>query len=206
MKNLLLLLLTAITISLQAQTFQYGIQGGVNYNYSGDLTQLNILDNSADDLIHKAKSITGYHGGIWTKFNFSDLFLKPEILYTRFENEFTSITTYSLKTEKVDIPIVLGIKVLGPMYIFAGPDFQYILSENFSVNNTQVTYDQFTTGLNLGIGLDLNKISFELRWDKGLSESNSSIINSEFINSNFTLDNRANQLMLSLYYSFTDKE
>lgn len=206
MRNLILILFTIITFNIYAQDFQYGLQGGVNYNFSGDLTELNLSDIAFDDVIHKAKSIEGYHGGLWAKISFSDLFIKSELLYTQFKNEFSSDPTYYLTTKKIDIPVVLGMKILGPLYVFAGPDFQYIISENFSIDNTQVTYDDFTTGLHLGFGVDFGRLSLDLRWDKGLSESTSSIINSEFVNSNFTLDNRSNQLMLSLHYSLKKRD
>jgi len=203
MKNLFFLLVFVFIGNLYAQNLQFGIQGGVNYNFSGDLNELNVLETPVDDIYHNAKSVAGYHGGVWAKLNFSDIFIKSELLYTKFENEFVVIDTENLITKKIDIPIVLGIKVLGPLYVFAGPDFQYILSEDFSVGNTEVTYDDFSTGLHLGVGLELDRIALDLRWDKGLSESDASIINSEFVNENFSLDNRPNQLVLSLHYTLT---
>lgn len=204
MKNLLALLLFCFISNLYAQKLEFGLQGGVNYNFSGDLKELNVLDTTVDDLYHNAKSVAGYHGGVWVRLNFSDIFLKSELLYTKYENEFTIITTENLVTKKIDIPIVLGMKILGPLYVFAGPDFQYILAEDFSVSNTDVNYDDFTTGLHLGIGVEFDRIALDLRWDKGLAESEATITNSELVNENFTLDNRPNQLVLSLHYTLTN--
>lgn len=203
MKNLFLLLAFALVNNIYAQNLQFGIQGGVNYNFSGDLKELNVLETSVDDIYHSAKSVTGYHGGFWAKLNLSEFFIKSELLYTKFENEFTGISTYTLTTKKVDIPVVFGMKILGPLYVFAGPDFQYILAEDFSVANTEVTYDDFTTGLHLGVGVEFDRLALDLRWEKGLAESDASIINSDIVNENFTLDNRPNQLVLSLHYTLT---
>jgi len=204
MKNLFLLLLLCFIGNLSAQKLEFGLQAGVNYNFSGDLIELNVLDTSVDDLYHNAKSVTGYHGGVWARLNFSDIFIKSELLYTKYENEFTGVNNYSLITKKIDIPIVLGMRILGPLYVFAGPDFQYILAEDFSVTNTDVTYDDFTTGLHLGVGVEFDRVALDIRWEKGLAESEVSIINSEFVNENFTLDNRPNQLVLSLHYTLTN--
>lgn len=203
MRSLSFLLLFVVFGNLQAQNLQFGIQGGVNYNFSGDLKELNVLETSADDIYHSAKSVTGYHGGVWAKLNFSDFFIKPELLYTKFESEFIIDETETLITKKIDIPVTLGMKILGPLYVFAGPDFQYILAEDFSVANTEVTYDDFTTGLHIGVGLEFDRLALDLRWDKGLAESDASIINSDIVNENFTLDNRPNQLVLSLHYTLT---
>jgi hypothetical protein len=41
-----------------------------------------------------------------------------------------------MTTKKIDVPIVVGMKVFGPVYIFAGPDFQYIMDEDFSLDLT----------------------------------------------------------------------
>lgn len=203
MKNLFLLLVIAFVGNMYAQNLQFGIQGGVNYNFSGDLKELNVLETSVDDIYHSAKSVTGYHGGVWAKLNLSEFFIKSELLYSKIENEFSGISTYTLTTKKIDIPVVLGMKILGPLYVFAGPDFQYILAEDFSVANTEVTYDDFTTGLHIGVGIEFDRLALDLRWEKGLTESDASIINSEFVNENFTLDNRPNQLVLSLHYTLT---
>ena len=93
------------------------------------------------------------------------------------------------------------MKILGPLYIFAGPDFQYILNEDFyetDISKTKETYKEFTTGLHLGVGVAFGRIALDFRWDKGLSENSIDIVNSEIENYNFTNDNRPNQLVLSL--------
>lgn len=203
MRNLFFLFGFVIIGNIQAQNIQFGIQAGVNYNFSGDLNELNVLETDVDDIYHSAKAVTGYHGGVWAKLNFSEIFIKSELLYTKFENEFTIINTENLVTKKIDVPVVLGVKILPPLYVFAGPDFQYILAEDFSVGNTEVTYDDFTTGLHIGVGLEFDRLALDFRWEKGLSESNASITNSEFVNENFSLDNRPNQLILSLHYTLT---
>lgn len=207
MRKLLFILVLSISASVNAQNSEFGVQAGLNYNFSGDLTELAEIGDAADDLIHGAESKTGFHGGIWYKLNYSDIFLKGELLYTQFENTFDATPAYTLTTKKIDIPIVVGMKVFGPVYVFAGPDFQYILDEDFSLSNTEVTYDDFTMGLHIGVGLEFKRISFDLRWDKGLSGDESVISSSSLIADNFTLDNRPNQLVFSLNYSLTgDKD
>jgi len=207
MRKILFILLVTLSVSVNAQKSEFGIQAGINYNFSGNLTEISEIGEAADDLIHGAESKTGFHAGVYYKLNYSDLFLKGELLYTQFENSFDMTPVYTMTTKKIDVPIVVGMKVFGPVYIFAGPDFQYILDEDFSLSNTEVTYDDFTVGLHLGVGLEFKRISFDLRWDKGLSGSESELVNSNFINENATLDNRPNQLVFSINYALTgDKD
>jgi hypothetical protein len=198
MRKLLLILAIITTTFSFAQNSQFGIKAGINYNFSGDLTDLGEITDAADDVIHGADSKTGYHAGIWYKLNYSDLFLKGELLYTQFENTYGGTPSYTMTTKKIDVPVLVGMKVFGPVYIFGGPDFQYIMDEDFSLSTTEVTTDDFTLGLHVGVGLEFKRISFDLRWDKALSSNNL-----EFVNENFTLDNRPNQLMFSLNYSFS---
>lgn len=195
-----LTLFIAITSSL-AQDFSFGIKGGTNYNFSGDLNELRDFSTDTDDIIHKAKSIRGYHGGLYAKLG-DDIFIRAEAVYTHFENEFSDPAMYTITTDKLDIPVVLGMKVLGPLYIFAGPDFQYILNEDFyenDISKAKETYKEFTTGLHLGVGVAFGRFALDFRWDKGLSENSIDIVNSEIGSTyNFTVDNRPNQLLLSL--------
>ncbi len=198
MKKLLLILVISTTSFSYAQGSQFGIKAGVNYNFSGDLTNLNELNDAADDVIHGAESKTGFHAGVWYKLNYSDLFLKGELLYTQFENTYTGTPNYSMVTKKIDVPVLVGMKVFGPVYVFGGPDFQYIMDEDFSLRTAEITANDFTLGLHLGFGLEFKRLSLDLRWDKALS--NNSL---EFVNENFTLDNRPNQLMFGINYSFS---
>lgn len=199
-KTILTVVLSLSVLFVMAQDLKFGIQGGLNYNFSGDLKDLNELGTAADDILHGAENNVGYHGGVWLKADFQDVFLKGELLYTQYKTDFDG--NYNIKTQKLDIPVVLGAKILGPVYVFAGPDFQYILDENFSVDNSDVKFDDFTLGLHLGAGLDFGKVSFDVRWDKGLSGSDSEIVTD--LSNHFTLDNRPNQLLFSLNLSLTD--
>ena len=197
----LVVIFLGISLS-QAQNFHYGIQGGTNYNFSGDLVQ-HIQNDTPGDVIHRAKTIQGYHGGVWLKYG-EDTFVKTELIYSKFGNEFEiGSTTYTLTQQKLDIPLVLGIQIAGPLYIFAGPDFQYIMHEDFSIENSDISYKHFTTGVHLGVGVKHGRFALDLRWDRGLADSESSLVNSEFVHSHFTLDNRPNQLLLSLHIDFS---
>ncbi len=198
----LVFIISGIFLS-QAQSFHYGIQGGTNYNFIDDLIQ-HIQNDTPEELVHKAKSIQGYHGGAWIKYG-EDTFVKTGLIYSKFKNEFENNTDpYSLIQQKIDIPFVVGIHIAGPLYIFAGPDFQYIIDEDFSIANSDIDYDSFTTGVHLGTGVKLGRFAVDLRWDRGLKSNESLFTNSEFVHTHFTLDNRPNQLLLSLHIELGD--
>ncbi|MDH3381265.1 MAG: PorT family protein, partial [Flavobacteriaceae bacterium] len=172
MKKIILsfLLFFSFIITSQAQ-MDFGIKAGVNYDFSGDIKDLGTnIESSADDIKHGADSKMGYHIGVWSKFEFLNIFLKPELVYTQIEKEYTSIADETIKTKKIDVPIVIGTKVLGPLYVFGGPSFQYILENDFSVRTSEVDVKDFTIGINLGAGVELGKVGLEVRWEKGLTQ------------------------------------
>lgn len=61
----------------------------------------------------------------------------PEIYYTNFKSKVTyvdydnrDIFEISAKSQRIDIPILAGIDIIGPVSVFAGP----VLSTNLSNN------------------------------------------------------------------------
>jgi hypothetical protein len=91
------------------------------------------------------------------------------------------------------------VKVLGPLTVFGGPSLQYILDTEFDGINIDDVNDDFTVGLNFGIGLNFNKIGIDLRYERGFSDNEA-----VFINDNLgagvvsRIDTRPDQLILSL--------
>lgn len=197
MKNYFLtsILFLSLIFTAQAQ-LDFGLKGGVNYDFSGEITE---VKTAANDIKHGADSKLGYHLGVWFKAEFLNIFLKPEIVYTQIEKEYAILGTEKVKTQKIDIPVVLGTKILGPLYVFAGPSFQYILENDFSVTTSEINTKDFTVGINLGTGIELGKLGLEARWEKGITQNDKAKILNYGVG-NFEIDNRPNQLIFSLTY------
>lgn len=197
MKRNFLTLLVVVTVFFSANAqIDFGLKAGVNYDFSGDITQ---IESAANDIKHGANSKMGYHAGVWLKAEFLNIFIRPELVYTQLEKEYSSLSAETIKTKKIDVPVVLGTKVLGPVYLFGGPSFQYIMGNDFSVTNSEISTDDFTVGLNLGAGVALGNFGLEIRWEKGLTQDDKAkILN--YGTGNFEIDNRPNQLIFSLNY------
>lgn len=181
---------------------QFGIKGGVNYNS-------NSIKEVATDVFNGAKSKTGFHAGVWTRFKIPviGLYLRPELVYTQLSNEVTyhprggtaATTTYDFK--KIDIPVLLGKKIFGGVgNIFIGPSFQYILSSNFGFNTLkEVKSSGFTAGLQFGAGIELGKIGLDVRWERSFSSIESAFVSSV---ASVDFDTRVNQIIVGLSYRF----
>lgn len=191
------LFLLGITFSSSAQV-QFGIKGGLNYNS-------NSIKEVGQDVFDGAKSKTGYHAGIWLRFKIPvvGLYLRPELVYTNLENTVNydngliqKSTAFSF--QKIDIPVLLGKKVLGIGNIYIGPSFQYVLDQGFSISDIpNVEGDGFTVGLQFGGGIELGRLGIDVRWERGFND-----IESRFLDgtTNVRFDTRVNQIMVGLSY------
>ena len=97
--------------------------------------------------------------------------LRGELQYVKIKN------SNDLIQDRIEIPITLGYKVLPFLSLFVGPSFHYVLDEKsstFLLNNIE---DRTTMGLNIGTRLYIGKIQFDLRYERGLNEIETKIIN-----------------------------
>jgi len=170
----------------------FGIKGGVNYNNNGDAT----FSSAGNDVIDGAESKSGYHAGIWFrgKLPIIGLYLRPEIVFTQIKSEYlykNTSTDYNFK--KIDIPVLLGKKVLGFGNVFIGPSFQYILEDEFNFSDfTTDEFDKFSVGLQMGVGVEFGKVGIDVRWERGLSNTEAKFAN------DLNIDNRTNQIIFGL--------
>ena len=209
MKKLVLtiLTLTLTTTILFAQKIDIGAKAGVNYNFGGDLSELiTETGNGFQNIITGADDKAGFHAGIWLKARLLGLYVRPEIIYTQLNNSYNSNSVNNLstdfKTEKLDIPILIGTKIIGPLHIYAGPSFQYILNSDFSVSDIDnVKTNDFSVGLQLGTGLELGRLGVDVRWEKGFNND----LEATFPGTNISLDNRPNQIIFGISYRFNER-
>lgn len=182
--------LVCISFSLSAQSgTSFGLKGGLNYSANGDYFQ------SATDNAQNPDRNIGYHVGIFGKIG-NKLYLRPEIVYTATKSDYES-NEFSVK--KIDAPLLVGLKILGPVSVFAGPSLQYILDTEFEGVNIENIEDDFSVGLNFGIALNFNKIGIDLRYERGFSDNEATFIGNNLGSDvNSRIDTRPDQLILSL--------
>ncbi len=207
MKKLVLTILTLTLINVSfAQKIDFGAKAGLNYNFGGDLSDLLTGTTDAfEDISAGADDKAGFHIGFWAKVNLLGFYVRPEISYAQLNNSYASsgeTLNTDFKTSKIDIPILIGAKIIGPLRLFAGPSFQYILNTDFSQSDiTGIDTDDFSVGLQLGAGLELGKLGVDVRWEKGFSND----LDGKFRDTDFNVDNRPNQIVFGLSYRFNER-
>jgi hypothetical protein len=100
--------------------------------------------------------------------------------------------------QKLDAPLMVGVKVLGPISVFGGPSLQYILDSEFDGIAINDVKNDFSVGLNFGIGLNFKKLGIDLRYERGFSDNEATFINNNISTFENRLDTRPDQLILSL--------
>lgn len=195
MKNLKKVVFTAIVcaifgLSVNAQKgSSFGFKGGLNYSANGDY-----FESIGDNAQNPDRNI-GYHVGLFGKIG-DQIYFRPELVYTATKSDYNND---GFNVKKIDAPLLVGLKVLGPISVFGGPSLQYILDTEFEGINIDSVEDEFSVGLNFGIGLNFNKIGIDLRYERGFSNNEATFINNNLGTGIASrIDTRPDQLILSL--------
>ena len=178
------------TSLLQAQ-FEFGVKGGLNYDSLGDV---DYTDISATNL--SAGSKTGYHIGAYGKIDLLLFYLRPEIQFTKINSGFDG---KDIGLSKIEAPILLGYKILGPLSVFAGPSFQYILNEDVEGTTLADVEENFTIGLQIGTRISFGRLGMGVRYDRGFTDNGVKILGVNGVGDG-RIDARPNQFIVSASY------
>ncbi|MBS1531388.1 MAG: PorT family protein [Bacteroidetes bacterium] len=172
MKKLILSLFVALAAAFTAKAqvlpnFQFGLKGGVN------LASIPSV-NTAFSSNNKA----GYLAGAWARFGALGFNFQPEVYFTQ---KSADVTSNGGETKanftSIDVPLLFGAKVgaLGiGARLYTGPVVSFALnkSQSFSqaVSEAQaLDYKDQNFAWQVGAGLDLKALSFDLRYETGLT-------------------------------------
>ena len=191
MKNSLLAAAFALfgTAAFAQTDSGFGIKGGLNYSANGNYFE------SIGAAAQEPDRNVGYHIGLYGKLG-NKLYLRPEIIYTKTQSDYNGD---EFDVSKIDLPVLAGIRLIGPLHVFAGPAFQYIIDSDFEGVGINDFENDFTVGANIGAGLNFGKLGVDIRYERGFSDNEA-----DFINTNITqvqtsrIDARPDQLIVSL--------
>lgn len=196
-----LLLATFALVSLIAFSQKdsgFGIKAGLNYNQNGDLSFSQIQD-AGEDLIAGSDGKVGYHIGLFGKLDFPKIYLKPELVYTKTKSSYDiDGGTNDYDISKLDLPVLLGYKIIGPLHIFAGPAFQYTLNNDLEDLQVEDVKNSFTVGAHFGVGVNLGNIGVDVRYERGFSENEANFIGENITDISGRVDSRPSQIIFGL--------
>ncbi|MGW8123816.1 outer membrane beta-barrel protein [Roseivirga echinicomitans] len=151
----------------------------------------------------------GYQFGLFAKIRVNNVYVQPEVLIANIQNRidflnYNGINGFNPSADfeftTLEIPVSIGVNI-GNLRLDTGPGFSFMLSgdEYFLSKKIDVTqdYNHMTLLWRIGLGVDLNYLLLDFKYEFGLSkteESLSRLINRELVP-------RQSQLVFSIAYS-----
>ncbi len=130
------------------------------------------------EAVTSGDSSVGFHAGLFGRFTFVGFYVQPEVLFTSTRgsiniNDGTVNAVRKLNYNKVDVPVMFGAVIGNFLRFNLGPSFSLILNKDARSKGTTTqiveNYNKATIGYQLGIGLDINRLVFDLRYENSLS-------------------------------------
>jgi hypothetical protein len=186
----------------QSNVTKFGVKGGVNFS--------NLYTDNADD----ENVLTGFNVGLYAKVPVTNsISIQPEVYYTGkgaevvYDNAFASGTA-KFKLNYIEVPVMLVANVTKNFNVQVGPYAGYLISGkttnessggtyNFEDNIDTDDFNKIDAGVAAGLGLDLETVSFGVRYNYGLTK-----VGKENSTTNQTYPDAKNSV-LSFYGAFS---
>ena len=202
------------TSSMMIAQGNIGVNFGLNDDNFGSIEN---IKTKVDDYNLDLKNSTGFQLGLFTEIDLITFYIRPEInlIFSKSKNgtAFTSIgnsnsilnesiniAEHTYKSTDIQVPIIFGYKILGPVSLFAGPTFKYNLSNssNFDLEDIK---DKYNLSILLGTRVKVRSFSLGLRYERGLNNNELLIVNANGIDlDNANIDTTTNKLSLNISY------
>ena len=146
------LFLTMIGTAVRAQTsrgplirLEWGITGGVNFSrYAG--SGVSVSDK------------TGYQLGISMGVGFGRIALRPEIIYVRQRIDIVPDggTALALKSNSLEVPVLVTVRLLRPLKVYGGPVFTALSSCKYTdIDGYKVNFGSIRPTVSYALGANL---------------------------------------------------
>jgi hypothetical protein len=152
-----------LTSSMKAQSpISGGIVGAVNTG----AVRISDVDSVGESVI-EGNTIPGFALGLYGKAALGPFYVRPEVAYNFKSGRVRKLNgaeTSAFNMHKFEVPLMLGLKFLGPVCVEAGPVWNYVLDATDRFNEDEVDLVKSGMGYRLGAGLDFGRAFFSLSY------------------------------------------
>jgi hypothetical protein len=177
MKKIILITCIMLTVSVAAMaqlpSFDFGIKAG-----------LNVSKLQSD--IASEENMTGFQAGVFARLGGGGIYFQPELYVGSKGSKYPSAAQVYSGDEKInfttlDLPLLLGTKVgAGPVNFrfMAGPVVSFMLDKEEPVASASQDVKDFRNykdqawGIQGGAGVDISKLTLDVRYEAGISNIN----------------------------------
>ena len=158
----LTLLFAAIAAGAAAQRprarVEWGVVGGINIpDYTTNMSETDV------------KNKLGWQAGITTAVNLGAFAIEPQILYVRqgLRIRPEGGSEINLKSNSIDVPVLLSFRLLRPVRIYAGPVFTVMNDCKYAEGNNEMFFGSMrpTVSYMLGLGLNFGHTLIDFRYN-----------------------------------------
>ena len=206
MKRILLLLGCCAATQLWAQSVDFGVKGGVNYNQAVILDVVGTSGVDMQDLEMQNGSSLVFGG--FVRFAGTRWILQPELLFSENQSSVTLADAdvqnmdlsdfLTIKVDKTDVPVLFGYKVFSTVRLMAGPVFTCYRTTS---DDPLFSMEDMTVGYQAGVSFDVSKLTFDARYESNLNKFKENI---ETENGLITVDTRKSLFQFTVGYKFFD--
>ena len=176
MKKIFLLscmVIATSTVFAQLPSFDFGIKAGLNVSkLQSDVTA--------------EENRMGYQAGVFARLGGAGIYFQPELYLGTKGSEYPNAAEVYSGNEKIsfttlDVPLLIGTKI-GPgafnVRFMAGPVVSFLLDKDEPVASASQDVKDFRNykdqalGLQAGAGVDISKLTLDLRYEAGISNIN----------------------------------
>jgi hypothetical protein len=210
MKKLIFIAVAAFFLvqASNAQLFTYGLKGGIGFS-SLSINDVTDISDGSDvyDLI-TGDGVMGYHLGVQTRIKIAMIYVQPELYWNAGGGTLEQVMDggateiLEVKFNRIDVPLLVGAK-LGPVRLNIGPVGSIVINETNEGSTGDFDYELYMDAMNWGwqggIGVDLSKLSLDVRYEGSLSDLSDSLPEAL---QEYNMDPRPTQWIISLGYWF----
>jgi hypothetical protein len=192
MKKIMLTIVALFMINLTYAQFNFGPKVGISSS------ELHFSKTSGiDESISPAGSTVGFHAGVFGRVNLGGLYIQPEALFTqsggevRLEGFVDDLR--EVEFNKLDIPVMVGMKFARLLRVQAGPTLSILLNAEVEGLDEDIKsgYKDATIGYQAVVGVDLWNLIVDLKYEGNLSDFGNEIFG-------YQTDQRNTQWILSV--------
>ncbi|MEN8138013.1 MAG: outer membrane beta-barrel protein [Bacteroidota bacterium] len=201
MKKILLFAVLIVAFNSANAQMAYGLKAGLNYNLA-DIDADNGLSEAMDP-----ENAFGFHAGAFVRMKIPilGLYVQAEPTFTRLNvkvndplSDILNSETTTLSTNRFDLPVLVGWKMLGMVRLYGGPVASWNLGSKLSSESIDIVVkENMSIGGQAGVGVELGSILVDARYEFAVKHN---LAAEEFPEVNF--DNRGSQIILGLAYKF----
>lgn len=201
---IVLIILASYQIS-EAQFLSLGPKAGINY--SNVLVDETFTSEGIDFTYATSEAEIGLAYGAYGRIKIGPVFFQPELMFTqdRTEIEVSSLNIDEIQTltiNKMDIPLLAGLRFGKTIKIMGGPVKSYVRSSKVkSPGNLWDSYrsnmEDATWGYQVGFGLDIGRFMLDLRYEDSVGDITTE---ATIGNETFVFDHRQEIFQITLAY------